>query len=205
MVTALERRPEIAVAERVEARRNADELGRALLEAVLDRKPAVFTVEAGSARDVTAVMSPLRVFLLMFGRAEGQVSATVSPRFSEETYPAMLDVVGRLSEAGGADLWRPEGARSIAVGPSRHIFVSADMPVAEHAASPDGVAEIVEAHRIPVEWFRTRVAPRLSSDRLVKVFYGRSGVAGSVFDAAQAEAMADEAISGKLRRFSLAD
>lgn len=205
MVTAIERRPEVFSPNKVEIDRGSDEFGRAVLDAVLKRTPAVFAVEAESAHAVTALMSPLRVFLLLIGRAEGQVSATVSPGFSEETYPAMLDVVGRLNEAGGSDLWRPEGSRSVAVGPSRHMFISSDMPVVEKSASPDGLLEVVEAHRITSDWFRRRVAPRLSSNSLVRVFYGRSGVPGSVFDAAQTEAMADEAISGQLRRFSISD
>lgn len=204
MVTAIERRPEIARPERPDiSPRGVDAFGMAALDALLRRERAVFAVEADSASAVTAVMSPLRTFLLLFGRAEGQVSATISPRFSEQTYPAMLDVISRLNDAGGSDAWRPDGSRSIAVGPSRHIFVSADMPVAEQSPNPDGLVEVVEAHRIAAGWHRKRVAPRLSSPKLVQVFFGRPGVAGSVFDAAQAEAMADEAISGQPRRFSI--
>jgi hypothetical protein len=77
------------------------------------------------------------------------------------------------------------------------------MPVAERSAAPDRLLEVVSAHRVPVSWYRSRVAPRLSQRGLVRVFYGQPGIGGSVFEAMEAEALADEAVSGQRRRFSL--
>ena len=176
------------------------------MASLLSRSPATFTIETGktdSVRAVTEFASPLRLFLLMAGRASGGVSATVAPHFSEETYPALLDLVGRLNGSGASDLWRPDGARSLAVGEARHMFISADMPVVERSARPDRLLEVVAAHMIQADWYRSRVAPRLVAGSMVRVFYGRRGVAGSAFAAADAEAMAEEAMSGERRRFSL--
>ena len=205
MVTFLEARPtgRAQVARREAG--GADEMARAVTGAVLERRAATFVVEADSVARVTEVMSPLRVLMLMMGRASGRVSATISPRFSEGTYPALLDVIARLNDTGAGDLWRPDGARTVAVGSARHVFVSADMPVIEHSARPDCVLEVVEAHRVTDFWYRSRVAPRLAGDGLVRVFFGKGGVTGSAFEMAQAEAMAEEAFTGKARRFSLKD
>lgn len=183
-----------------------NEPGPALMAALLSHSPATFTIETGatdSVRAVTEFASPLRLFLLMAGRASGGVSATVAPHFSEETYPALLDLVGRLNGSGASDLWRPDGARTLAVGSARHMFISADMPVVERSARPDRFLEVVAAHRLQADWYRSRVAPRPVSGSMVRVFYGRRGVAGSAFAAADAEAMAEEAMTGERRRFSL--
>jgi hypothetical protein len=180
--------------------------GVALMASLLSRSPATFTVETGdtgSVRAVTEFASPLRLFLLMAGMVSGGVSATVAPHFSEETYPALLDLVGRLNGSGASELWRPDGARTLAVGEARHVFISADMPVVERSVRPDRLLEVVAAHRITADWYLSRVAPRVVDGSMVRVFYGRRGVAGSAFAAADAEAMVEEAMTGGRRRFSL--
>lgn len=180
-----------------------DDPGRAVAAALLSDRPATFTIEADSVHAVTEFASPVRQFLLMMGRLSGGVSATVAPHFAEETYPALLQLVGKLDDSGASDLWRPDGGRTLAVGEARHIFISADMPLAERTARPDRMLEVVAAHRITNSWYRSRVAPRLVTDSLVRVFYGRRGVAGSAFAVAEAEAMVEEGLSGERRRFSL--
>ncbi len=181
------------------------EAGRAISAALLRRTPATFTIEADSVSSITGFASPIRLFLLMSGRSTGGVSAAVSPHFAEETYPAMLDLVARLDGSGASELWRPDGARTVALGDARQMFISADMPVAERSVSPDRLLEVVAAHRVPASWYRARVAPRLSSTSMVRVFYGLRGFAGSVFEEADAGAMAEEAMTGERRRFSLSD
>ena len=193
---------EYAVESRIESDLSED-VGRAITEALLVRKPATFTIEVDSLQEITRLGSPLRLFLLMAGRMTGDVSATVSRHFAEQTYPALLDLVGRLNESGARDIWKPDGSRSLAVDDARHMFISADMPVAEKSRRPNRLVEVVDAHSVSAEWYRTRVQPRLSGDALVKVFYGRRGVDGSAFASADAEAMADEAMSDQRRRFSL--
>lgn len=204
MVMTLERN---AVEQRQVAERlgGSAEAGRAITAALMGRTAATFTVETGSSSAATEFASPLRLFLLMSGKALGGVSATVSPHFSEQTYPALLDLVSRLDGSGASALWRPDGARTVALGEARQLFISADMPVVEKSPKPDRLLEIVSADAVSAEWYRTRVAPRLSADSLVKVFYGRRGVDGSAFAAADAEAMAEEAMTGEHRRFSLLD
>ncbi len=205
MVMALDRNRVEApsIATQPERLAGPAEAGRALLSALMSRTASTFTVEANTTRSVTEFASPLRLFFLMSERISGGVSTTVSPHFSEETYPALLDLVGRLDDAGAKELWRPDGARTLAVGEARHIFISTDMPVTERTLRPDRLVELVSAHRISADWYRSRVAPRLFGDSVVKVFYGQRGVAESAFAAADAEAMAEEAMTGERRRFSL--
>jgi hypothetical protein len=144
------------------------------------------------------------MFLLMSGRWSGGVSATVSQHFSEQTYLALLDLVGALNDSGAADLWKPDGSRSVMVRQARHVFVSVDMPVVEKSMRPDRLLEIVASDEISEEWYRTRVAPRLSPrSPVVRVFYGKVGNTGSAFAAAEAEAIAEEALTGERRCFSI--
>ena len=179
------------------------EAGRAIMSALMRREAATFTIEVDSASRVREFASPLRMFLLVSGREAGGVSVTVAPHFAEQTYPAMVDLVGRLDGAGASDLWRPDGARSVALGEARQMFISADMPLAERSPRPDRLVEVVSADSLPAEWYRTRVAPRLAGRSPVRVFYGLQGASGSAFAEADAEAMAEEAITGELRRFSI--
>ena len=178
--------------------------GHAVMAALLENKPATFVIEARDTHEINRFASPLRMFLLMSGRWFGGTSATVSPHFSEQTYPALLDLVGTLNDSGAADLWKPDGSRSVLVGKARHVFVSVDMPVVEKSMRPDRLLEIVAADEISDAWYRTRVAPRLSpGSPVVRVFYGKSGNTGSTFAAAEAEAIAEEALTGERRRFSI--
>ncbi len=194
-------RPGLGVADSTELP-DFSAAGQAITAALMSRSSATFTIEADSVSSVTSFATPLRLFLLMSGKAAGDVSATVAPHFSEETYPALLDLVGRLDGSGASELWRPDGARTVALGDARQMFISADMPVSERSMKPNRLLEIVAAHRIPAEWYRARVAPRLAKASPVRVFYGMRGVSGSVFDEADAEAMAQEAMTGERRRFS---
>lgn len=209
MVMTLDRpRTDVSVETELAELADSREAGRAITAALMSRKPATFTIEADSVSSVTGFASPLRLFLLMSGRSTGGVSAAVAPHFSEETYPALLDLVGRLDGSGASDLWRPDGARTVALGDAKQMFISADMPVTERSMRPDRLLEVVAAHRIPADWYRARVTPRLSpgssKDSPVRVFYGRCGVSGSAFEEADAEAMAEEAMTGERRRFSIA-
>jgi hypothetical protein len=177
--------------------------GHAVMAALLQNKPATFVIEAEHSHEINRFASPLRMFLLMSGRLSGGVSATVAPHFSEQTYPALLDLVGALNDSGAGVLWKPDGARSVMVGNARHVFVSVDMPVIEKSPRPDRLLEMVASDEIADEWYRSRVAPRLNAESMVRVFYGMSGSAGSAFAAAEAEAIAEEAMTGERRRFSM--
>jgi hypothetical protein len=178
--------------------------GHAVMTALLKNKPATFVIEARDTHEINRFASPLRMFLLMSGRWSGGVSATVSPHFSEQTYPALLNLVGALNDSGAADLWKPDGSRSVMVGEARHVFVSVDMQVIEKSMHPDRLLEIVAADDIADEWYRARVAPRLSPESpVVRVFYGKGSKAGSTFAAAEDEAIAEEALTGERRRFSI--
>lgn len=188
-------RSEIGLSESAEA-------GQAIMSALLNRSEATFTILT-DARSVMEFASPLRQFLLMSGSHAGGVSAAIAPRFSEQTYPALLDLVGRLNGSGASELWRPNGARTVALGEARQMFISADMPVIEKSQRPDRLLEVVSADEISADWYQKRVARRVSDSSVVKVFYGKCAVDGSVFASADVEAMAQEAMAGQRRRFSL--
>ncbi len=202
MVMTLER-PDAAVAVETRELPGATAAGQAITTALISRAQATFTVQTDSIPAITGFATPLRLFLLMAGKASGGVSAAIAPHFSEETYPALLDLVGRLDGSGASDLWRPDGSRTVALGDAKQMFISADMPVVERSMSPDRLVELVAAHRIPGDWYRSRVAARLTKVSPVRVFYGMPGREGSAFEQADAEAMAEEAMTGECRRFAL--
>ena len=157
-------------------------LTRAVMQSLVSRTAACFTVDAPDAATVTRVMTRLRVWLLATGAFTGGVSATVSPTLLGETYPAMLALVRALERANANGLWKPDGARTVRFGDATHIFVSADMPVRERTPAPDRLLEVADAHRIQAAWYDARVAPRARQNSLTRVLFGTPGTVGSVYD-----------------------
>ncbi len=157
-----------------------EELGRALLKSITAREGATFTVDVQDAAAVTDLISGLRSWLLVVGAGTGIASATVSPTFLGETFPAMLSLVRELERSGAT--WRPNGPRTVQVGEAKHVFVSRDRPVAGRTPNPDGVIEVVHAHRVDRDWFHERVVPRCQAPGLTRVFYGQPGFPGSIYE-----------------------
>ncbi len=185
--------------------RPCTQFGREVLRSVVSGAGLTFAVDAPDAAAVTRLVTPLRTWLLVMRQGTGGTSATVSPSFTGETYPAMLALVSSLSDAGLADAWRPDGARTVRLERAAHIFVSADLPVPERAPAPDSLLEVVEAHRIGADWYAARVGPRARSPGLTKVYYGLPGATGSAYEAARRDAISAEAGDGIRRHFGLLD
>jgi hypothetical protein len=131
--------------------------------------------EGESAQDFS---TRLQMLLMFMNRDKGSVSATVSPSFRDDTYPAMLALVKGFERSGASEDWRPGGPRSIRMGNARHLFVSVDMPVADRSPSPDTLIEIVAAHRISASWYDQRVRPRAVSSGLTTVMFGLPSASG---------------------------
>ena len=130
------------------------------------------TVDLEQGEGVQEFSTRLRMLLMFMNRERGSVSATVSPSFKDDTYPAMLALVQSFQRSGASEDWRPDGPRSIRMGNARHLFVSVDMPVADSSPSPDTLIEIVAAHRISASWYDERVRPRAISSGLTTVMFG---------------------------------
>ena len=171
----------------------SDDLNIALaqiVQSVTDRSETneskIITVDLANGESVQEFSTRLRMLLLFMNRNEGSVSATVSPSFQDDTYPAMLALVKGFQGSGASEDWHPDGPRSIRVGSARHLFVSVDMPVMDRSPSPDMLIEIVAAHKISSSWYDQRVSPRVASIGMTTVMFGvpnspGSEYAGSVF------------------------
>ena len=184
-----------------------EELGRALLKSVTAREGATFTVDVPDAAAVTDLITGLRSWLMVVGARTGVASATVSPTFLGETFPAMLALVRELERAAGGSgvTWRPSGPRTIQVGGARHVFVSRDRPVAGKTPNPDGIVEVVDAQIIDREWFYERVSPRCKAPGLTRVFYGgmQPAVHGSIYEEVRGANLGSAEQGGPRRHFDL--
>ena len=178
-----------------------EEFGRALLKSVTAREGATFTVDVQDAAAVTDLITGLRSWLLVIGAGTGIASATVSPTFLGETFPAMLSLVRELERSGAT--WRPSGPRTVQVGEAKHVFVSRDRPVAGRTPNPDGIIEVVHAHRVDREWFHERVSPRCQAPGLTRVFYGQPGVTGSIYEEVRGESLRIAEAGEPQRHFDL--
>ena len=182
-----------------------EELGRALLKSVSAREGATFTVDVQNAAAVTDLITGLRSWLMVVGAGTGVASATVSPTFLGETFPAMLALVRELERAAGGSgvTWQPSGPRTIQVGRAKHVFVSRDRPVAGKTPNPDGIVEVVDAQHIDRDWFFERVSPRCQAPGLTHVFYGMPGVQGSIYEEIRNKSVSSAGEGGPRRHFDL--
>ena len=106
-----------------------DELGRRIMQSAVSDERDSYAVKCRSVSHATDFATPMRSMLLAMTSGFGGISATVSPSLNLNTWPAMDMLVSSLEDAGAGELWQPIGERSIAVGASRHIFVSVDHPI----------------------------------------------------------------------------
>jgi hypothetical protein len=166
-VSASENGLNAALAQIVQSVTNRDSHGATTITVDLE--------QGESAQDFS---TRLRMLVMFMNRDKGSVSATVSPSFKDDTYPAMLALVQGFQRSGASEDWRPDGPRSIRMGNARHLFVSVDMPVADRSPSPDTLIEIVAAHRISASWYDQRVRPRAVSSGLTTVMFGVPSVSG---------------------------
>ncbi len=177
-----------------------DEFGRAAIDSVVSRKGLSLSLEVGSAAEVIETSARLEAFLLGLASFTGGTFARVAPRFLKDTYPAMLALAARLNRS-----WRAEGERIVRVGDARLAFVSADRPAFDPRgvdSRPNRMIEVVAAHRIDPDWFRSRVAPRTQTEGLTRVFYGPAEAADSLFARVRRANLDLEARDGVRRHFS---
>ncbi len=171
-------------AEDVEFISERDELGRRIMASAMSTERDIFAVKCRSVSHATDFATPMRSTLLALTSGFGGISVTVSPSLNLNTWPAMDMLVAALEQSGAGELWQPIGERSIGIGASRHIFVSADNPVRNDATRvfPNVLLEVVGAHLIDPDWFDRVIAPRCRDEALTFAFYGQAGFTGSLFE-----------------------
>ena len=132
----------------------------------------IITIDLTSDESIVEISARLRLLFMFMNRAQVSNSATVAPSFTQDTYPAMLAFVKALESAGMGEDWSPDGARSIRIGKTKHLFVSVDMPIKDRSPSPDKFLEIIQSHQIDVSWYDQCVYPRASAPGLTTVMFG---------------------------------
>ncbi len=148
-----------------------------VIKSVSSGEGRTITVDVHEDEDMQQILTRLRMLVIFMNRSDGAVSATITPSFLKDTYPAMLSLVKNF-EKSGID-WKPDGPRSVAVGQAKHRFVSVDMPVADKSSAPNSLVEVVNAHRVDAGWYEQRVRPRTSALGLTVVMFGTPDISDS--------------------------
>ena len=161
----------------MELSQNRDAWAEVVLSNVSDHESTgsgarIITIDLAADESFVEISTRLRLLFLFINRAEFSNSATVAPSFTQDTYPAMLALVKALESAGMGEDWSPDGARSIRIGKTKHLFVSVDMPIKDRSPSPDKFLEIIQSHQIDVSWYDQCVYPRASAPGLTTVMFG---------------------------------
>lgn len=191
-------------AGRTGQRSDREAFARAVM-AALAGEGGAFSAEAPSSLAVTETATKLRLWLLVTRAGAGGASATVSPEFLRDTYPAMLALARALDDTGLGGVWAAEDERTFRLGRARHVFVSVDRPLRRPtggSARPDTLLEVVSAERVDRRWFHTRVCSRARARGLTTVVYGRPG-ADTLFEQVRARNLLAEWSEGVRRHFSL--
>ena len=161
----------------MELSQNRDAWAEVILSNVSDHESTesgarIITIDLTVDESFLEISTRLRLLFLFINRAEFSNSATVAPSFTQDTYPAMLALVKALESAGMGEDWSPDGARSIRIGKTKHLFISVDMPITDRSPSPDKFLEIIQSHQIDVSWYDQCVYPRASAPGLTTVMFG---------------------------------
>ena len=161
----------------MELSQNRDAWAEVVLSNVSDHESTesgarIITIDLTADESFVEISTRLRLLFLFINRAEFSNSATVAPSFTQDTFPAMLALVKALESAGMGEDWSPDGARSIRIGKTKHLFVSVDMPIKDRSPSPDKFLEIIQSHQIDVSWYDQCVYPRASAPGLTTVMFG---------------------------------
>lgn len=171
---------DLADSKRWEAPGGLDEFGRAVIDSVVNRRGLTLSVEVPSETEAIETSARLEAFLLPLASFTNGAFARVAPRFLDDTYPAMLALTTRLGDG-----WCAQGERIIQIGEARLAFVSVDRPASDPRgldSRPDRLIEVVSAHRIDRDWYRSRVRPRARANGLTQAFYGAPEAGDSLFD-----------------------
>ena len=102
------------------------QVGKAILDSVLNRKGLTFSVEIARQGGKNELSAQLEVLLLTLFLGVGGNAVKCAPSFKPQTVISMLRLKERLNDAGYAGFWTPEHGYMVRLGKARQLFFSAD-------------------------------------------------------------------------------
>lgn len=149
------------------------EIARAVLQSVFERKGLTFSVEIarqGGKNELSAQLELLLLTLHMAAPPRNLVKC--APTFKPQTVISMQRLKDRLNDAGFSNMWRSSMGYIIYLGNCRAVFLSADKSASTVGNTAHLLLEIDEAQDIDKEKFSRDFKPMGAATNVTTVLYG---------------------------------
>ncbi|MFQ5874691.1 MAG: hypothetical protein ACE5JL_12970, partial [Dehalococcoidia bacterium] len=148
------------------------EIGRAVLDSVLNKKGLTFSVVIARQGGKNELSAQLEVLLLTLFMRIGGNAVKASPTFKPQTINSILRLKERLDDAGYDGIWVSEMSYMVRLGRARQMFFSADSSSHVVGATAHILLEMDESQNIPKEKYNKEFKPMGAATNVTTVHYG---------------------------------
>jgi hypothetical protein len=178
------------------------EIARAVLSSVFEKKGLTFTVEISRQGGKNELSAQLELLLLTFYMgAPPQNIIKCAPTFKPQTIISMQRLKDRLNDVGFSNLWRPKMGYIMSLGNCRVIFLSADKSASTVGNTAHLLLEIDEAQDINKTKFNRDFKPMGASTNVTTVLYGTAWNSSTLLEETKQSNLKLEAKDGIRRHF----
>jgi SpoVK/Ycf46/Vps4 family AAA+-type ATPase len=149
-----------------------EEIARAILDSILNRRGFTFSVEIARQGGKNELSAMIELILLTLYMDRGGSAIKASPTFKPQTIISMERLKRRLDDFGFSGIWRTEMAYIIGLGSAKQIFLSADESANVVGHTADILLEIDESQDVSKEKYSKEFRPMGSSTNVTTVHYG---------------------------------
>ena len=177
------------------------EIGRAVMDSVLNERGLTFTVEIARQGGKNELSAQMEVLLLSMFAAKGGNLVKGAPTFDPQVRISMARLKERLGQAGLGGLWSAEAGGSVRLGRGRQLFLSAEPSSNVVGATAHVLIEMDEAQDVDRDKFHKEFRPMGASTNVTTVLYGTPWRGDSLLEEVKQENLELERSDGMRRHF----
>ena len=177
------------------------EIGRAVLDSVLNRRGHTFSVELARQGGKNELSAQIQVLLLTLFMGRGGNMIKAAPTFLPQVLISMARLKERLNDAGFAGLWQPELGHMVRLGNALQIFLSSEPSANVVGATAHMLLEVDEAQDVDKEKYYKEFRPMGASTNVTTVLYGTPWDEASLLEEVKASNLELERQDGVKRHF----
>ena len=178
------------------------EVGRAVLDSVLNRRGLTFTVEMARQGGKNELSAQIEVLLLTLGMFRGATLVKAAPTLVPQGLISLRRLTERLDDAGFGGFWSRDGAHAVRLGRARQFFLSAEPSANVVGMTADPLLEVDEAQDVEGEKFFKEFRPMGAASNATTVLYGTPWDGRSLLEEMKEANLEAERKDGVQRHFS---
>ena len=179
------------------------EIGRAVLDSVVNSRGLTFTVEIARQGGKNELSAQLEVLLLTLFMAKGGNLIKGAPTFDPQVRISMTRLRERLRDAGLGGFWSWEAGHQLRLGNGRQVFLSASPTSHVVGATAHVLLEMDEAQDVDREKFYKEFRPMGASTNVTTVLYGTPWRSGTLLEEVKQSCLEMERADGVRRVFHI--